>query len=441
MNNPVHKLSGNRHFSEDFVSSQTIKFTEPVIEIDKFYHHKENKGDLYVNRQVSVTNYCPKDIPLLVELSENDSSSEDEDWDVNEECDIGNDESGDNEKSDENTTYFVDGGNSSDEDDDSGDDESDGDGEDCSDDDVSNSESSHKTKHGAHKLPGFNYLTCMYTNADSLLNKLDKLKSKIADIEPDILAVVETHLQQSTESKNYCPDEILYIDGYTLFRKDNADEVRGGILVYVSDKIEVTEDTTMNKITADIKESLWLVLKVNSEPVLFGTYYRKGSCTAVNNTLIRDSITKSSKKFRNVIICGDFNHPTIDWKNHTVAGGPFSPAMRFYDSLLDNFLIQHVKKPTRARGSDKPSLLDLVITEDTQMQVEPSLQIHEPFGKSDHAVLTWDYLISVNGVDATEETESVQYRRNYKKGDFPKMTSMLNETCWKTLLESILMSV
>lgn len=86
-----------------------------------------------------------------------------------------------------------------------------------------------------------------------------------------------------------------------MYRKDNTEEIRGGILVYISDKIVASEDKTINKLSADFKESLWLILKVGGEDVIFGTVYRKGSSKAYNNTIIRDVITKAFAKYNKLV--------------------------------------------------------------------------------------------------------------------------------------------
>ena len=56
-----------------------------------------------------------------------------------------------------------------------------------------------------------------------------------------------------------------------------------------------------------------------------------------------------------VIIMGDFNHPSIDWGNlcaDTAADSVFP------DLVEDCFLIQHVNEPTHKAGN----ILDLVLT-------------------------------------------------------------------------------
>jgi len=61
------------------------------------------------------------------------------------------------------------------------------------------------------------------------------------------------------------------------------------------------------------------------------------------------------------------------------------------------FLTQHVQLATRARGTDTPHLLDLVIT-DTPDIIQ-DITIHGPLGKSDHAVLKIKCKLDMQTVD------------------------------------------
>ena len=55
----------------------------------------------------------------------------------------------------------------------------------------------------------------------------------------------------------------------------------------------------------------------------------------------------------------------------------------FLDILRKNGLMQHVDKPTRQRGDDEPSILDLVISREYLSKLE----YLSPLGKSDHAII------------------------------------------------------
>ena len=95
-------------------------------------------------------------------------------------------------------------------------------------------------------------------------------------------------------------------------------------------------------------------------------------------------------------------------------------------------MTQHVTDFTRYRGTNDPSLLDLVITDNSQTQVSPVIEA--PLGASDHAVLTWDYLLSVNEDHVAEEDQP--RKKNYYKADFKSIKEELSKIDWDgTLLK------
>ena len=80
----------------------------------------------------------------------------------------------------------------------------------------------------------------------------------------------------------------------------------------------------------------------------------------------------------------------------------------FLNTLHKLLLVQHVNFPIRARGSDTPHLLDLVIIDDQLIQ---DIDILAPLGKSDHVIL----MIETNVFNHITPTEQ---KFNYNKGDF-----------------------
>ena len=276
----------------------------------------------------------------------------------------------------------------------------------------------------------------MYTNADCLISKFATFKERIADEKPQIISIVETALQGNEVGKKYCPDEFLAIDGYQMFRQDNTFERKGGILVYVKDDILVSSNKMIDNLASDFKESLWLELQHCEEKIMFGTVYRKGKSGARNNKKLLEIITKVSRVYKKVVICGDFNFPEIDWITGQVNAGPMSAESQFVDCLFDCYLEQYVEHPTRRRGTDEPSLIDLIITENSQ-HLADSIKHSMPFGKSDHDVLTWDYLVTVKEEDKTDKNTEEKVRYNVNKGNYEGLNSVLKCINWDEELKDI----
>ena len=75
---------------------------------------------------------------------------------------------------------------------------------------------------------------CLYTNANSIVGKVDELRQRISNSNYDIIAITESW------AKNDVGDAELKIDGYLMYRKDKAADSRakgGGVLLYVKEKL------------------------------------------------------------------------------------------------------------------------------------------------------------------------------------------------------------
>ena len=58
----------------------------------------------------------------------------------------------------------------------------------------------------------------------------------------------------------------------------------------------------------------------------------------VNEVTLSNVIAQVCRRYNNVLICGDFNHITIDWDLLQFD----SEGQKFHDLTLDCFLLQHV---------------------------------------------------------------------------------------------------
>ena len=119
---------------------------------------------------------------------------------------------------------------------------------------------------------------------------------------------------------------------------------------------------------------------------------------------------------------GDFNYREINWKSWTTPHGEGSKESKFMEAVRDCFLFQHVEEPTRIRGNDNPSLIDLILTNE-ELQVSEVVH-HAPLGKSDHSVITFNYHCYL---DFSKPRICYQYH----KADFESMKRDLESTNWK----------
>ena len=92
-------------------------------------------------------------------------------------------------------------------------------------------------------------------------------------------------------------------------------------------------------------------------------------------------------------LTGDFNFH-INWHQWSTPFSSRSKEELFLETLRNSFLYQHVLEPTRRRGTNEPSTLDLVLTSE-ENQVS-DLTYHAPLGKSDHSILSFNFNCYLN---------------------------------------------
>ena len=254
----------------------------------------------------------------------------------------------------------------------------------------------------------------MLLNAESLANKMDEFRARVAEINPDIIGVTETW------AKEVQSDQWYVLNGYHCIRCDNEEEMKGGVMIYFKENLKVSVCDELNR--SKCRDSLWVWVTIGEEKFIAGCVYRKGTSPQGNNMLLENGIRKAREMTDKVMIFGDFNFPEIDWANHIVRaeGRPRQEEARgFMDTIDDVFLTQHVMKNTRVRGQDNHSCLDLILTESAN-----SVEYCSPLGSSDHCILTWNYVVSVGF-----EMRSLR-KKCYYRGDYTKMKEMPREIRW-----------
>jgi hypothetical protein len=198
------------------------------------------------------------------------------------------------------------------------------------------------------------------------------------------------------------------LPGYTLFSVNiNADSHRG-IIIYINSSLAASHYDVSN----NFSEYLCVQIKCSTSCTLtVCAVYRSPGSNAENDRNLYELITMLSNQVSGkLLLVGDFNFRSINWTNWSVEGSAraHTPAHKFLSSLRDNYLIQHMQDPTRARGTQTPSLLDLVITNEDFVEYLFNLS---PLGKSDHSVLQFYCNILVSNACNV-------FKLNYSEGDY-----------------------
>ena len=127
--------------------------------------------------------------------------------------------------------------------------------------------------------------------------------------------------------------------------------------------------------------------------------------------------------FDHILLTGDYNYPNINWENNSTSTGLDQKEFNFLESSKDCFLTQLIKEPTRGRGSDKPTVLDLVFTDNENLIM--STEVTAALGKSDHSIVE----VTMDCQPYREQVNKTMYL--YNKGDYDKMKDILASYNWE----------
>lgn len=263
----------------------------------------------------------------------------------------------------------------------------------------------------------------MYTNADQLTSsKKTELLKNIEREKPLIVAVCEVKPKMSKD-RNLLDYNIPGFSLHPTNIDDDLDNGRG-IAVYTHESIE--KSVVQIKPTVKFEEVCLLEFKLRGgDKLLFGCFYRSPTPSDLSDKNNEDlnSLLKSisNKKYSHVCFVGDFNFKDINWSNCTTVHSEISKESRFIETVRDCYLTQHIERPTRRRGNDNASLLDLVLTNES-MQISDISHL-APLGKSDHCVLAFNYHCYLDY--ARPKTTF-----SYDKANFQAMRDTLKKENW-----------
>ena len=211
---------------------------------------------------------------------------------------------------------------------------------------------------------------------------------------------------------------------YNIYRIDRPRVDGGGgvaLMVHNSLHSEFVTNNMLSRI-----ECVTVKIKYGARYLIAACIYRPPNSSPEYNDAMNDVITELSNfACDQTIICGDFNFPNIDWINLLFTDD--SVEQSFYDGCQDSFLHQHVTEFTRQRGTNLPSLLDLILTKN-ELEIE-LISYLAPIGKSDHAVLAFDFALE----GYVEIEDFVFPKKRFFKGDYDKSITLFQTTDWQLI--------
>ena len=198
-------------------------------------------------------------------------------------------------------------------------------------------------------------------NARSIRNKLDELRLRIDDKQPDLVIINETWLDDSIDSS------FLRVPKYDLLRKDR-DQMGGGLLVYYRELHRLLPCTCLKLNLPNCKsELLWFILRPGIMVIsIYHPYW--GSSPQHSDVIdaLLDIVShgRSAHSVKHVLICGDFNG--------------LSDNIPTINSLLGTECL--FQFPTRGSAQ-----LDFALSDSKNAYLKS--QLLPPLGRSDHFVI------------------------------------------------------
>ena len=261
-------------------------------------------------------------------------------------------------------------------------------------------------------------------NCRSILNKAEELLHILKEINPDIVCLTETWLDQSTPQNNFIPS------GYSIIRKDRTEAFKqrygrnrgGGIAVLYKDNIKIE---TKSYLTNKTEEILWVEVK-GKQNFLLSVVYRPDYCDILNDdeneSILEESVRKATEITNRIILAGDLN---IDMSNSTN-----NQTEQLTDILSCYGLQQFVNKPTRINNSGKATIIDHIwASKDTNL-----------IKKVDTFIALSDHLgtyASLN-LPKTKPEEKKVYRRCWKEYSKELLNEKLLENIEKSKLKQLI---
>ena len=265
----------------------------------------------------------------------------------------------------------------------------------------------------------------MYTNARSIIGKIDLLKAYVYDIKPAAVCICEA------STNNSISNAFLNLDGYSLVvRADGKDTKDGwcrGLLIYL--RIDIKAERIESELIDNLVECEGVKIPwgINGEMLSLLLVYRPPRPPG------SEADRGYSDKFCNLLgsltspacILGDLNFAGIDW-DHSFASS--TAEKRVLESVQNHFWTQHIDFPTRKDPvTGMESLLDPCLSSSPDLVCNA-----ESYGWfSDHVIY------SIDLARPTVRNHSSELVPDWGKADFDKLVETLTCIDWPTELNDV----
>ena len=169
-----------------------------------------------------------------------------------------------------------------------------------------------------------------FINIQGLCSSLDELKRIVSDGTPDVIA------------------------GYTMERLNRKQMARGGLILYIADRLAYNVRNDLSRKKAGTFESLFIEIKSMRKYLVVGLVYRSPSGSIPSFLKIPEEVLDSVQKHPcELILMGDFNPNLLDQNS--------APTIDFLSMMLSSGTLPSVCIQTRATET-QASLIDNIFS-------------------------------------------------------------------------------
>ena len=225
-------------------------------------------------------------------------------------------------------------------------------------------------------ISNVNNLTIVSVNIANLLSKLGSLKRFLNNVslkgnKPDIVAITETHINDTT-NHGYDKEGLTnIIPGYQFFHKGRKLKRGGGVGIFVSNDIKSEPkicETTGKKVRFIEEQFENIVVRIpkcidsNSDDrkkdLVVATIYRQPNNENVGNfqDCIERLLMAIDKPNSEMVILGDMNLDLLKYENHL-------PTSQYLDIMTNHQTLPRIVRPTRIKNKSA-TLIDHIFTRD-----------------------------------------------------------------------------
>lgn len=268
-----------------------------------------------------------------------------------------------------------------------------------------------------------NTFRIVYTNARSIIGKIDLLRTYVCYLQPQLVCICEV----STHSG--ISDTFLAIDGYSLvIRADGSDTKDGGcrgLLVYAREGVLAgrLESELIDEMVEC--EGVTIPWGKGRDVLTVVLAYRAPGSVADNSYTDRFCELLGSLKSPAVIV-GDLNYPGLDWERMYADSTSEGKVM---ESVQNHFWTQHVDFPTHRNPSTGIAKTTLDICLSTSPELVLGVTSEGEF--SDHVIFSVD-MIAPDTKDKTKE-----FVPDWSKADLDQIATNLSLLDWDSELKEM----